>query len=110
MGLRNSRGTIMPVSLIRFGSESRPRISVCTSSRIGAIERYIRKFVGLAILFARHVFDGEIGEALGQLTRAFMQGPQIGAFDLVTALHLPHQQLRVAAHKQAADALRGSVI
>ncbi len=65
------------------------------------IERAIGQRVGLAVLFARHVLDGEVREPARQFLRAFVQRTQVGALHLVAALHLPHQQLGIAANQQA---------
>ena len=61
------------------------------------IERDVCERVGVGIVFATDVLDGEVGNLLGEFGGALEKRLQIGAFHFVAALHLPHQKLGIAA-------------
>ena len=76
----------------------------------GAIERSVGHGVGVRVLVARDVLDGEGFEARNHFSRALVKRPEVGAFDLVDALNLANEKLGIAPNTEPLQMMRQGVI
>src|SRR5215469_557988 len=82
----------------------------CGSRTRGFVESLVHQLIRLAILLAVDVVDSEELESLRHFSGAFVERPQVSAFDFVLSAHLLDEQLRIAFDAQGADAMRLGIV